>query len=408
MEATTGRSVASDVSIAQSWFTTSQWPNTGGFSGSINWRCQSTWSAWSASMALTGQQLRALRNALVDAFNYASFEQMLRFELDKRLENIAGKGPLNSVAFTVIDTAEMEGWTLDLVRAARIANPGNANLHQVADLLSLSSTSGIQPAALSFEKIVRDGVPFLDPTAFRSKLGRIEMQVCSIELDGVGYGSGVLIAPDFVLTNHHVVSKATEDTKLACRFDFAASADGKVINPGATVDVAPGIVDSSPPSPNDPNLTNGDPTDDELDYALLQLTRDIGNEPAGSGKNPDAPVRSWTHLAPNALKSGDPLLVLQHPQNPVNWKLEPLKLTLGKALDVVGGGRRLRHDANTLPGSSGSPCFSVTLEFVALHHAGGDTRHGRADYNQAIPAAKIVDRLTRQGVTPFWNEQPPQ
>jgi hypothetical protein len=100
--------------------------------------------------------------------------------------------------------------------------------------------------------------------------------------------------------------------------------------------------------------------------------------------------------------------VLQHPQNPVNWKLEPLKLTLGKALDVVGGGRRLRHDANTLPGSSGSPCFSVTLDFVALHHAGGDSRHGRADYNQAIPAAKIVDRLTRQGVTPFWNEQPPQ
>ena len=29
-------------------------------------------------MALTGQQLRALRNALVDAFNSATFEQMLQ------------------------------------------------------------------------------------------------------------------------------------------------------------------------------------------------------------------------------------------------------------------------------------------------------------------------------------------
>src|SRR5688572_8991877 len=172
-------------------------------------------------MALTGQQLRALRNALADAFNPSSFEQMLRFELNKKVENIAGNGPFNTVAYKVIDAAEMEGWTLDLVRAARITNPGNANLHQIADMLSLSSTREIQPAQLNFEKIVRDGAPFLDPTAFRSKLGRIELQVCSIELNGVGYGSGILVGADYVLTNHHVVSKATADTKRACRFDFA-------------------------------------------------------------------------------------------------------------------------------------------------------------------------------------------
>ena len=171
-------------------------------------------------MSLTGQQLRALRNALVDAFNPASFEQMLRFELNKKVENIAGSGPLNSVAFKVIDAAEMEGWTLDLVRAARITNPGNASLHQIADMLSLSSTRELQPAVLNFEKVVRDGAPFLDPTVFRSKLGRIELQVCAIELNGVGYGSGVLVGPDYVLTNHHVISKATKDTKLACRIRF--------------------------------------------------------------------------------------------------------------------------------------------------------------------------------------------
>ena len=147
------------------------------------------------------------------------------------------------------------------------------------------------------------------------------------------------------------------------------------------------IVDSSPPSPNDPNLTNGDPSDDELDYALLRLVRDIGNEPAGSGNNPDAPVRSWTQLAANSLNINDPILVLQHPQNPVSWKLEPLKLTMGRALDLVGGGRRLRHDANTLPGSSGSPCFSVTLAFVALHHAGGrlPIRQGRLQSGHTLP-----------------------
>jgi Effector-associated domain 1/Trypsin-like peptidase domain len=359
-------------------------------------------------MALTGQQLRVLRNALVDAFNSVSFEQMLRFELNKKIENIAGSGPLNTVAFKVIDVAEMEGWTADLVRAARLTNPNNASLHQVADMLALSSTRDIQPAALNFEKIVREGGPFLNPNAFRSKLGRIELQVCSIELNGVGQGSGVLVGPAYVLTNQHVVSKAKKETKLACRFDFAASADGKVINLGSTVDVIPEIVDSSPPSANDPNLTNGNPSDDELDYALLRLVRDVGNEPAGTGNNPDAPVRGWTQLAAGDLNINDPLLVLQHPQNPVNWKLEPLKLTMGRTLDVVGGGRRVRHDANTLPGSSGSPCFSADLAFVALHHAGGDTRYSKADYNQAIPNSKIIERLGKQGVSPFWNDQPPQ
>jgi hypothetical protein len=357
----------------------------------------------------TGQQLKALRSALVDAFNSTSFEQMLRFELNKKVENIAGSGPLNAVTYKVIDAAEMEGWTLDLVRAARIANPGNALLHQVADSLLLSSTRDIEPAALNFEKVVRDGVPFLDPKPFREKLGRLEQQVCSIELNGTGYGSGVLVGADYVLTNHHVVSKAAPNTKIACRFDFAATGDDNtIINQGTAVEVAPELVDFSPPSANDPNLTNGDPSDDELDYALLRLTREVGSEPAGSGNNPAADVRGWTQLGASSANANDPLLVLQHPQNPVNWKLEPLKLTIGRALGLVADGRRLRHDANTLPGSSGSPCFSAALEFVALHHAGGDSRYGHANFNQAIPGAKIIDRLTRKGVPQFWKDVPPQ
>jgi hypothetical protein len=389
-------------------------------------------------MPLSGEQFKALRDALVDAFDYDAFEQMLRFELDKILRNIVEKGPMNTVAFRVIDLTQREGWTLDLVHAARVANPGHAALHQVAQMLLLSSTrdwtSGPmraggaarldnavlqhlaemlsstrqpKPAALDFEKVVRDGVPFLNPAAFRSKLGRIELQVCSVELDDVGQGSGLLVGPGHVLTNQHVVANAAANTKIACRFDFAASADGKVIDQGIALDASRGVLDSSPPSGNDPNLANGNPTGDELDYALLRLERDIGHEPAGSGKNLDAPARSWTQLAAGSIGKGDPILVLQHPQNPVSWNLEPLKLTMGRTLDIVADGLRLRHDANTLPGSSGSPCFSASLALVALHHAGGDSRQEKADYNQAIPIAKIIGRLERSKVEPFWKEAPP-
>jgi hypothetical protein len=214
------------------------------------------------------------------------------------------------------------------------------------------------------------------------------------------------VGPDYVLTNQHVVGHAKEATKITCRFDFAASANGEVINRGLAVPARTGLVDSSPPNRGDPNLAAGDPTDDECDYALLQLETDIGNAPAGSGSNPSADARGWVKLAAVQIDPGDPVFVLQHPQNPDGWTLQPLKLTMGQMLELAGGGRRLRHNANTLPGSSGSPCFSAALALVALHHAGGDDRYAPSNFNQAIPIAKIIDRLTRQKVTPFWNASP--
>jgi hypothetical protein len=56
----------------------------------------------------------------------------------------------------------------------------------------------------------------------------------------------------------------------------------------------------------------------------------------------------------------------------------------------------------------GSPCFSASLALVALHHAGGDSRHEKADYNQAIPIAKTIGRLERSKIELFWKETPPE
>jgi hypothetical protein len=295
-----------------------------------------------------------------------------------------------------------------LIQAARTANPGNEALFQAAEALALSSTRALPTASLNLEKVVRPGVPFLAPAVFRSRLGRLELQVCSIELDGVGYGTGVLIGADYVLTNQHVVANVTPAMKITCRFDFATAADGKVINKGTAFPVQAAFVDVSPPSANDPNLTQGNPTDDECDYVLLQLADKIGDAPAGTGTSESADLRGWVQLVAGQIDPGDPVFVLQHPQSPFDWQLQPLKLTMGKMLALAGGGRRLRHDASTLPGSSGSPCFSASLSLVALHHAGGDDRYEKADFNQAIPIEKIVARLTRQKVTPFWTAAPPE
>ncbi len=359
-------------------------------------------------MKLTGPQYKTLRDALVEAFDPDSFDEMLLLELTRKRPVITNSRNFNTDVINVIKAAEREGWVPALIQAARTANPGNALLYQAAETLSVSSTRELPVASLHLEKVVRPGVPFLDPAAFRSRLGRLELQVCSIELDGTGYGTGVLVGPDYVLTNQHVVAKVTPATKIACRFDFATSADGKVINKGTAFPVQAAFVDASPPSRNDPNLTKGDPTDDECDYVLLKLTDTIGTAPAGTGASASAEIRGWVQLAAGRIEPGDPVFVLQHPQSPFDWQLQPLKLTMGKMLDLVGGGRRLRHDAATLPGSSGSPCFSASLSLVALHHAGGDDRYEKADFNQAIPIGKIVARLVRQQVTPFWADAPPE
>jgi hypothetical protein len=154
-------------------------------------------------MSLSGQQFKALQNGLIAAFDHNSLTQMLRFELDKRLGVIAGGDDMETLVFNLIDRAEREGWVLDLLRAARVTNPRNAVLHEAADILSLSSTRELKPAALNFEKVVREGVPFLDPAVFRSRLGQLELQVCSVEIDGVGQGSGLLVGPGHVLTNQY-------------------------------------------------------------------------------------------------------------------------------------------------------------------------------------------------------------
>jgi hypothetical protein len=67
---------------------------------------------------------------------------------------------------------------------------------------------------------------------------------------------------------------------------------------------------------------------------------------------------------------GEPLMILQHPA------AEPLKLSIGSVAQPDFGGTRVAYTANTLGGSSGSPCFNSALAPVALHHW-GDVNHNR-------------------------------
>ncbi|MBO3459908.1 caspase family protein [Aetokthonos hydrillicola Thurmond2011] len=87
-------------------------------------------------MGLSGQQRKKLQEALINAFpNMASLEQMLSFELNRNLRAIAPEGSLQQIVFVLIQAADSQGWTEDLIRAACTSNPGNRLLKTTAQEL---------------------------------------------------------------------------------------------------------------------------------------------------------------------------------------------------------------------------------------------------------------------------------
>jgi hypothetical protein len=82
---------------------------------------------------MTGRQVEALRDALCDAFDPDSFDQLLRLRLDIDRAHIAGPEGLRTIAFKVITAAIREGWHAELIRAACAYNPGSPALRRFCD-----------------------------------------------------------------------------------------------------------------------------------------------------------------------------------------------------------------------------------------------------------------------------------
>jgi Trypsin-like peptidase domain len=218
------------------------------------------------------------------------------------------------------------------------------------------------------------------------RMSRAGYSVCRVEIDDDPAGTGFLIGPDTVITNYHVVEKVLSGSKftkpLTCRFDHAKLPSGGV-RQGRVVAVLPDCLDFSryAAADDDPEHS-APPTDDELDYALLSLSESVGNQPS-----PMTPTRGWVSIpeATQSLKPGQSLIIIQHPLTAPKLTTRPVRL-------LSNDGARIIYDAETRPGSSGSPCFSEEYELVALHHR-GDPNYSLSPVKQGIPISKIRARL---------------
>ena len=182
---------------------------------------------------------------------------------------------------------------------------------------------------------------------------------------------------------------------VKCLFDYRDTS-----RPGAAVgekarrgqaELAEMADGQSSPAPSDWGASISDASPGEADYALIRLEEEIGDLPVrGTTGDAAAIKRGWICQDPAtpALVAGNLVFLLQHPTG------EPLQLTVGTVKEFNSTATRVRYDANSKNGSSGSPCFDADLQLVALHHA-RDPSDDPPKWNQAIPFGSDTETGTR-------------
>ncbi|RSD20799.1 DNA/RNA non-specific endonuclease [Amycolatopsis eburnea] len=154
-----------------------------------------------------------------------------------------------------------------------------------------------------------------------------------------GYGTGSLVSPELLLTNHHVLPDAATAGFSVIEFDYQDGVDGL---------------------PRPVHAFRLDPdrffvADEDLDFALVAVRAAPG----------ELDAFGYNRLIGTEGKAivGDFVTIVQHPKG----GKKKVALRENRVVDVLE--QFLHYETDTEPGSSGSPVFNDQWEVVALHHA---------------------------------------
>jgi hypothetical protein len=320
--------------------------------------------------ALPLAQLEELQAALLVAYNPSSFEQMLFFRLDVKVDEVAAPGNFRDVVFQVIKWAQSKGRLEELILQASQYNLGNEAMRGLMKGSALALSTHVPwLEGGHLEAQVLASVKFADVTDWRALCALREQAVCLIE-GPVKSGTGVLIAADRVLTCFHVVKELEATSGLskhvAVRFDYKTDEPGIETSTGRAYTLASTWLLGKSPV-------------EALDFAVLQLA-----EPAGEDEVVGLPgtKRGWVTPIDAGFEVGAPIFIMQHPASTM------MKISGGAIRTMELKPPRIVYTANTLPGSSGAPCFSHGWDLIALHQAGD-----AAIANKGIPCSAILPFL---------------
>jgi hypothetical protein len=111
-------------------------------------QCEAITQFLDADQPLADQPLHPIKqicDALCEAFDEDEFAQMLRLELNKNLHDYVAPDSLGNMVFKLVTIAERGEWLSDLLRAARVSNPGNRSLRCEAITQVIGSGQPLQP-----------------------------------------------------------------------------------------------------------------------------------------------------------------------------------------------------------------------------------------------------------------------
>lgn len=201
--------------------------------------------------------------------------------------------------------------------------------------------------SVSYESIL--GINNLKRISWIGRGMQAARSVCRVLTPG-GTGTGFLVAPNVVMTNHHVIPDAASAGKSFVEFNYQEDADGRPLETVRyRLSPDPASFKTSPKA--------------LLDYTLAVVLADPAKPP----------LESWGHLPLNA--NADPVptelvVIIQHPNG------GPKQIALSANAVMGTRGRLIHYTTDTMPGSSGSPVFNDSWQVIAIHHVGGAVAKG--------------------------------
>ena len=211
----------------------------------------------------------------------------------------------------------------------------------------LQNVGTVERANIQLERIIQgndlDGINYLAKGTLTSR------SVCRIQLrDGggnvLGFGSGFLVAPGVLVTNHHVFAQSSEARNSIADFDFELDIKGSD-RPAVHFGFDPDKLFYA---------------NEELDFAIVAV------QPRSQDGSRDLKDWGWLPLdgRPGKSDPGEYLTIIQHPAG------ERKQVCVRENKLLKFDGDVLWYATDTVGGSSGSPVFNRFWQVVALHHSG--------------------------------------
>ena len=191
---------------------------------------------------MTGIELEEVHRTLVACFDQNSFAFFLKTKMDRVLTHLAGPGPFNTVVFEVLTVAEQEGWDALLIARAAEVRPHRGDIQDLAQKYGRTLVGqlpanarnssardayrelGLAPQGFPteielgrLEKLINPQNKMLNMAVWVERAVRSQGPVCRVEIDGEPMGTGFLVGPSAVLTNHHVVDRFSMVTGCGAR-----------------------------------------------------------------------------------------------------------------------------------------------------------------------------------------------